>query len=285
MKLLVKPGEKISMKDFDPSWTGAFSDKDEALEKLTSDIERMSELQDKLYADNRYGLLIIFQALDAAGKDGTIKHVMSGINPQGCHVVSFKNPSAEELDHDYLWRCEKNVPEKGRIGIFNRSYYEEVLAVRVHPEFLENQHLPNDGKNGKIWKQRFEQINSFEKYLTENGIVILKFYLNVSKKEQKKRFLERIDKPEKNWKFSAADVKEREHWDDYMNAYEDVFNNTSTDWAPWFVIPADKKWFTRTTVAGIIVQTLEELKLEYPTVSKQHLDELQKAKQILLEEK
>lgn len=285
MKFRVKPGKKVSMKDFDPSCTDGYSNKEEALEKLSASIERMSELQDKLYADSRYGLLLIFQALDAAGKDGTIKHVMSGINPQGCQVVSFKSPSAEELDHDYLWRCSKNIPEKGRIGIFNRSYYEEVLVVRVHPEFLEHQRLPEPWDVNKLWKQRFRDINNFEKYLTDNGIIILKFFLNVSKKEQKKRFLERIDKPEKNWKFSAADVKEREHWDDYMNAYEDVFSSTSTDWAPWFVIPADKKWFTRATVADIIVKTLEELKLEYPKVSKEHLDELQKAKQILLEEK
>jgi len=285
MNILVTPGKKIKLKDFNPTWTGDFKDKDSAREKLQKDIERMSELQDILYANNKYGLLLIFQALDAAGKDGTIKHVMSGINPQGCQVVSFKSPSAEELDHDYLWRCAKNIPEKGRIGIFNRSYYEEVLVVKVHPGFLDNQNLPGNNNYDKLWKQRYNEINNFEKYLTDNGIIVLKFFLNVSKEEQKKRFLERIEKPDKNWKFSYADVQERAHWDDYQEAYEDMFNNTSTDWAPWFIIPADKKWFTRSAVADVIVKTLEELKLEYPEVTEEHKRSLEKAKEILLNEK
>jgi PPK2 family polyphosphate:nucleotide phosphotransferase len=285
MKILVTPGKEIKLKDYDPAWTGDYKNKEEAAAKLQKDIERMSELQNRLYANDKYGVLIIFQALDAAGKDSTIKNVMTGINPQGCQVVSFKSPSNEELDHDYLWRCSKNIPEKGRIGIFNRSYYEEVLVVKVHPELLENQHLPELKDPDKLWKRRYEEINNFEKYLTRNGIIVLKFFLNVSKDEQKKRFLERIDKPEKNWKFSSADVVERAHWDEYQKAYEDIFNNTSTDWSPWFIIPADKKWFTRTTVANVIVKALEQLKLEYPTVTEAHKQNLQKSKEILLNEK
>jgi PPK2 family polyphosphate:nucleotide phosphotransferase len=285
MKILVTPGKEIKLKDYDPAWTGDFKNKEEAAVKLQKDIERMSELQNRLYANDKYGVLIIFQALDAAGKDSTIKNVMTGINPQGCQVVSFKSPSNEELDHDYLWRCSKNIPEKGRIGIFNRSYYEEVLVVKVHPEMLENQHLPELKDPEKLWRRRYEEINNFEKYLTRNGIIVLKFFLNVSKDEQKKRFLERIDKPEKNWKFSSADVIERGHWDEYQKAYEDMFNNTSTDWAPWFIIPADKKWFTRTTVANVIVKALEQLKLEYPVVTDEHKRNLQKSKEILLNEK
>ncbi|MCI0474268.1 MAG: polyphosphate kinase 2 family protein, partial [Ignavibacteria bacterium] len=245
------------------------------------DVKKMSELQDVLYADNRYALLLIFQALDAAGKDGTIKHVMSGVNPQGCQVFSFKAPSAQELDHDYLWRCSFRVPEKGRIGIFNRSYYEEVLVTRVHPEYLEKQTLPEIKNLGKLWKRRFGEIVNFEKYLTNNGIHILKFFLNVSKDEQKKRFLERINRPEKNWKFSATDAKERQHWDAYHNAYEDTFNNTSTDFAPWYIIPADHKWFIRAAVADIIVKKLKALDLRYPDVSDEHKAELLKAKEML----
>jgi PPK2 family polyphosphate:nucleotide phosphotransferase len=285
MKILVTPGKEIKLKDFDPAWTGEFKNKEEAAEKLQKDIVRMSALQDKLYANDTYGLLIVIQALDAAGKDGTIKNVMSGINPQGCQVVSFKTTSAEELDHDYLWRCAKNIPEKGRIGIFNRSYYEEVLVVKVHPEFLANQHLPDLKDPEKLWKRRYEEINNFEKYLSRNGIIVLKFFLHISKDEQKKRFLDRIDKPDKNWKFSSADVMERAHWDEYQKAYEDMLNNTSTDWAPWFVVPADKKWFTRTVVADVIVKALEELKLEYPVMTEEHKQNLQKSKEILLNEK
>jgi PPK2 family polyphosphate:nucleotide phosphotransferase len=279
---IVPPGKKITLKDFDPDFTGKFKTKDEAQEKLRADIEKLAALQDVLYAQDTYALLLIFQAMDAAGKDGIIKHVMSGVNPQGCQVFSFKAPSSEELDHDYLWRSMKALPERGRIGIFNRSYYEEVLVVRVHPEILDGQRIPKEEKDGKnIWQKRFEDINNFERYLSRNGIVILKFFLNVSKKEQKKRFLERIDTPEKNWKFSAADVKERGHWNEYMNAYEDAFNHTSTEWAPWYIIPADHKWFTRAAVADVIVAKLKSLDLKYPTVSEERKQELLKAKEML----
>jgi len=280
--LIVPPGKKIKLKDYAPDFTGKFKSKEEAQEKLQADIEKLAELQDVLYAQDTYALLLIFQAMDAAGKDGIIKHVMSGVNPQGCQVFAFKAPSSEELDHDYLWRNMKALPERGRIGIFNRSYYEEVLVVRVHPEILNGQRIPKEEKDVKgIWKKRFEDINNFERYLTRNGIVILKFFLNVSKKEQKERFLERIDTPEKNWKFAAADVKERGHWDEYMNAYEDMFNNTSTEWTPWYVIPADHKWFTRAAVADVIVAKLKSLDLKYPVVSDERKQELLKAKAML----
>jgi PPK2 family polyphosphate:nucleotide phosphotransferase len=219
--------------------------------------------------------------MDAAGKDGTIKHVMSGVNPQGCQVFSFKAPSSEELDHDYLWRCFRALPERGRIGIFNRSYYEEVLIARVHPEILAGQQLPESLKDKQIWNRRFEEINNFEKYLVNNGIIVLKFFLNVSKQAQKKRFLERIDLPEKNWKFSAGDAKERAFWDDYMNAYEDMFNHTSTEWAPWHIIPADHKWFTRLAVATVITNQLKSLNLKYPTVNEAHKKDLVEAKALL----
>jgi PPK2 family polyphosphate:nucleotide phosphotransferase len=279
--MLVSPDTKVRLKDFDAGDTGDFKDKDDAAEKLRKDIESMAELQDILYADNSHALLVIFQAMDAAGKDGTIKHVMSGINPQGCQVFSFKAPSAEELDHDYLWRCMKALPERGRIGIFNRSYYEEVLVTRVHPEIIARQQLPEAVKKGNIWKQRYEQINHFERYLAENGIVLLKFYLNVSKKEQKRRFLERLTKPEKNWKFSLNDAKERQHWDDYMAAYEHMLEATSTEHAPWYVIPADHKWYTRAAVADIIVKKLRSLNLKYPVVGDEQREELRKAKELL----
>ncbi|MBF2078114.1 MAG: polyphosphate kinase 2 family protein [Synechococcales cyanobacterium T60_A2020_003] len=280
--LIVPPGKRISLaKDYDPGFRLDGLSKKDAGELLQIGIEQMAEYQDKLYAQNTYALLIIFQALDAAGKDGTIKHVMSGLNPQGCQVFSFKAPSDEELDHDYLWRSFKALPERGRIGIFNRSYYEEVLVVRVHPAILNRQQLPPEVKGPKIWKQRFEQINAFEKYLVENGVVILKFFLNVSKEEQKQRFLERIDRPEKNWKFSTGDVKERAYWDDYINAYEEMFNHTSTDWAPWYIIPADRKWFTRLAVGSVVYQTLQSLNLSYPEVSADHKVELLKAKEML----
>jgi PPK2 family polyphosphate:nucleotide phosphotransferase len=279
---LVPPGKKITLKDYDPGFTGKFKSKEEAQEKLQKDIARLTELQDVLYAQDTYALLLIFQAMDAAGKDGIIKHVMSGVNPQGCQVFAFKAPSSEELDHDYLWRSMKALPERGRIGVFNRSYYEEVLVVRVHPEILNGQRIPKKEKEDKdVWKHRYDDINAFERYLTRNGIVILKFFLNVSKKEQKERFLERIEQPEKNWKFSFGDVRERKHWDDYMNAYEDMFNATSTDWAPWYIIPADKKWFTRAAVADIIVDRLRSLDLSYPEVTEAHRLELMKAKEIL----
>jgi len=281
-RLIVEPGSTISLKkDYDPKYTADFLDKGEAKDLLEEGIKKLAELQDKLYAQNTHALLIVFQAMDAAGKDGTIKHVMSGLNPQGVQVYSFKAPSAEELDHDYLWRCYKALPEKGRIGIFNRSYYEEVLVVRVHPEYLERQHLPPGSVDKKLWARRFEEINNFEKYLVDNGILVLKFFLNVSRKEQKERFLERIDLPEKNWKFSAADAKERAHWDEYMEAYEDMLNHTSTKWAPWYVIPADKKWYTRIAVGAAILDALQGLDLKYPTVDDEHKKELLTAKKIL----
>ncbi|MEH1805708.1 polyphosphate kinase 2 family protein [Nostoc sp.] len=282
---IVSPGSKISLKkNYDPAYKTDFNEKTDAAIKLQADIERLANYQNILYAQNTYALLIIFQAMDAAGKDSTIKHVTSGVNPQGFQVFSFKQPSAEELDHDYLWRSMKALPERGRIGIFNRSYYEEVLVVRVHPEMLQKQQLPHFPNGKKIWKQRFQEINNFEKYLVDNGVIIMKFFLNVSKAEQKKRFLERIDSPDKNWKFSDNDVRERAFWDDYMNAYEEVFNNTSTKWAPWYIIPADRKWFTRLTVANIICTKLEELNLQYPTVSEEHKQQLLQAKRILEQE-
>jgi PPK2 family polyphosphate:nucleotide phosphotransferase len=279
---IVRPGAKISLqKDYDPAYKDDYQDKAEAEIKLQADVERLAKYQNILYAQNTYALLIIFQAMDAAGKDSTIKHVMSGVNPQGCQVFSFKQPSTEELDHDYLWRSMKALPERGRVGIFNRSYYEETLVVRVHPELLKKQQLPHIPEDNRIWQQRFEEINNFEKYLVNNGIIILKLFLNVSKSEQKKRFLARIETPEKNWKFSASDVIERAFWDDYMQAYEDIFNHTSTESAPWYIIPADRKWFTRLVVADIICSKLKELNLRYPTVSEEHQRQLLKAKQLL----
>ncbi|BAU67370.1 hypothetical protein STA3757_47870 [Stanieria sp. NIES-3757] len=278
-RFMVVPHQKISLaKDYDPDYKDDFSNKEQAKEQLQVGIKQLAEYQDILYAQNTYALLLIFQAMDAAGKDSTIKHVMSGINPQGCQVFSFKQPSAEELDHDYLWRYFKALPERGRIGIFNRSYYEEVLVVRVHPELLQAQQLPPEKKNERIWYQRFEEINNFEKYLVNNGIIILKFFLNVSKEEQKNRFLARIKQPEKNWKFSASDVREREFWDDYQAAYEDVFNHTSTEWTPWYIIPANHKWFTRLVVADLIVDKLASLNLHYPVISQQHYQALLQAK-------
>jgi len=285
VKWFLAPQKKeIKLKDYDTSFTGKFKGKEEAQQKLQDDINEMVHLQDVLYASNKYGLLLIFQAMDAAGKDGTIKHVMSGVNPQGCEVYSFKSPTHQELDHDYMWRCMKCVPEKGRIGIFNRSYYEEVLVVKVHPELLQYQNLHEKEYNHDFWDKRYEDINNIERYLVNNGIVILKFFLNVSKNEQKKRFLERINNEDKNWKFSASDVKEREHWDDYQKAYEKMFSKTSTEYAPWYIIPADKKWFSRAAVADIIVNTLKNLNLEYPRVSEEHKTELQKIKIVLEKE-
>lgn len=279
--LIVPPGKRIRLKDFDPAYTGKFHGKDEAREKLATDIGRLAEYQNVLYAQDTYALLIIFQALDAAGKDSTIKHVMSGVNPLGTQVFSFKQPSAEELDHDYFWRYHKAIPERGRIGIFNRSYYEEVLVLRVHPEFLSTAKLPPKTIKKDIWQQRFEQINDFERYLVGNGIEVLKFFLNVSREEQRRRFLARLDTPEKNWKFSLTDVKERGHWDEYQKAFEAVFNHTSTKWAPWYVIPADHKWFTHAAVADVVISKLKSLNLKYPTVSKDHMKELQIAREML----
>lgn len=285
-KIFVKEGTRINLKDYDTVYTGEFKEKKEAKEKLKSDIKKLSELQYKLYASNEYSLLLIFQALDAAGKDGTIKHVMSGVNPQGCEVTSFKEPSHEELEHDFLWRCYKRVPRKGEIGIFNRSYYEEVLVTRVHSELILKQNLPgiNDVKDidEGFWKIRFKQINRFEKHLSENGVVIIKFFLHVSKKEQKERFLKRIDDETKNWKFSMNDIHERKYWNDYQTAYEDAVSNTSTDYAPWYIIPADHKWFMRTAVGDIIVSKLESLNLRMPELDDAGKAGLQKAKDILL---
>ena len=266
--LRVPPGKKIDLKkDYDPGFTGKWMKKEEAEETLAEGIQMLAEMQDKLYAQDQYALLMVLQALDAAGKDGTIKHVMSGVNPQGVEVHSFKGPSGEELDHDYLWRNFKALPARGHIGIFNRSYYEEVLVVRVHPEFLAGQKLPPALKDKDIWKRRFEEINAFEKYLVHNGIVVAKFFLYVSKEAQKERFLERALMPEKNWKFSATDLKERARWDEYIAAYEDIFNHTSTEWAPWYIVPADNKWFTRLAVAAVLYHTLKNLNLAYPDVS------------------
>ena len=282
---LVPPRKKFRLQDSDPANTGKFKEKEDAASKLADDITAMADLQDVLYAQREYSLLLIFQAMDAAGKDSAIKHVMSGINPQGCRVVSFKAPSPDELDHDYLWRCVRELPERGKIGIFNRSYYEEVLVVRVHPEILKGQRIPADAMPKDVWAARYRQINNFEQYLTENGVVVLKFFLHVSKKEQKKRFLERIETPEKTWKFSAADVKERGHWDEYMKAYEEMLRHTSTAAAPWYVIPADRKWFTRTAVADIIVGRMRSLKLRYPAPAANHTSGLREAKAFLENEK
>jgi PPK2 family polyphosphate:nucleotide phosphotransferase len=282
----VSDGEKFRLKDIDPGETGDLKneDKPRAKEILHLGVEALATLQDLLYADDRWGVLLIFQAMDAAGKDSAIKHVMSGINPQGCQVASFKTPSTEELDHDFLWRCTKQLPERGRIGIFNRSYYEEVLVVRVHPELLEYQKIPQGLVGDDIWKDRFKEIRAFERHLSRNGFVIRKFCLTVSKKEQKKRFLERIDRPEKNWKFSAADVRERNHWKEYMKAYEEMICETATADAPWYVVPADNKWYTQMVVAAALVDALGSLDLCYPKLSEKQLEELASARKELLAE-
>jgi PPK2 family polyphosphate:nucleotide phosphotransferase len=286
---LIKPfritdRETFRLKDFDPADTLDLKseDKPRAKESLAAGIEVLTKLQDKLYAQNRWALLVIFQAMDTAGKDSTIKHVMSGVNPQGCQVTSFKAPSSEELDHDYLWRCARRLPERGMIGLFNRSYYEETVIVRVHPELLEKQKLPPELVTKNIWKERFQDIRRFERYLTRNGIVVHKFFLHLSKKEQKKRFLERIEKLEKNWKFSVNDVHERKHWDDYMEAYEETIRQTATKEAPWYIVPADNKWFTRLIVAAALIDLLASLDLKYPKLNKKEFEELASAKQALL---
>jgi PPK2 family polyphosphate:nucleotide phosphotransferase len=274
----VSHGKDFRLKDFNSADTGKLKSKDEAVELLEKGICRMAELQNRLYAQDRWALLLIFQAMDAAGKDGAIAHVMSGINPQGCQVYSFKEPSSEELNHDYLWRTMQRVPERGRIGIFNRSYYEEVLVVRVHPQALANERIPPSLVGKKIWQERFEDIHAFERYLARNGVIIRKFFLNLSKEEQKKRFLARVDDPDKNWKFSAADIHEREYWDDYQKAYEEMIQGTASKHAPWYVVPADNKWFTRVTVAGVIVETLESLDLQYPKLAAPERKQLHDAK-------
>lgn len=278
----VSEGKKLSLSKHKTDATGKYKDKDAAVADLEKNIERLSKLQDVLYAQNHHALLIIIQALDAAGKDGLIKHVMTGLNPQGCQVFAFKAPSQEELDHDFLWRASKSLPERGRLGIFNRSYYEEVLVVRVHPQILQNQPLPTKTKNDKkVWEKRFEDIRNFEKYLNRNGVHVVKFFLNVSKDEQKKRFLERIELPEKNWKFSAGDIKERGHWDDYQKVYQEALGATSTEKSPWYVIPADNKWFTRVAVSEIICQRLEAMKLHYPELTDAQKAELLECKTAL----
>jgi PPK2 family polyphosphate:nucleotide phosphotransferase len=277
-------GKSFRLKDVGPGDTLQFTDEDKpkAKEALAMGIRALAELQDKLYAQDKWALLLIFQAMDAAGKDGAIKHVMSGVNPQGCQVHSFKSPSPEELDHDYLWRCMRVLPNRGQIGIFNRSYYEETLVVRVHPEFLSKQKIPQPLVTKKVWKERFEDIRNFEQYLAHNGVVVRKFFLHVSKKEQRRRFLERIENSDKNWKFSASDAAEREHWGEYMEAYEDMIRHTATDEAPWYVVPADNKWFTRVVVAAAVIETMASLGLHYPEVGNVKLKELAAAKTVLM---
>jgi len=277
----VDQGEHFRLKDVDPADTGTIESKDQATAALQQGIDQLRDLQDKLYAQDRWAILLIFQGMDAAGKDSVIKHVMSGVNPQGCQVYSFKAPSGEELNHDYLCRSAQRLPERRRIGIFNRSYYEEVLVVRVHPSLLMNEKLPSSQVGKNIWNERFEDICAFERYLSRNGIVIRKFFLHLSKEEQRQRFLERLEEPEKNWKFSAADIHEREHWDEYMNAYEDMIRNTASPIAPWYVVPADHKWFTRLVVAAAIVHTLEDLGLNYPKVDPQRKKELDETRKLL----
>jgi PPK2 family polyphosphate:nucleotide phosphotransferase len=281
----ISKGKNFRLKDVDPDDTLDFTkeeDKPKAKEALATGVMALADLQDKLYAQDKWAVLLIFQAMDAAGKDGAIKHVMSGVNPQGCEVYSFKSPSAEDLDHDYLWRCMKDLPNRGHIGIFNRSYYEEVLVVRVHPEFLAKQKLPPKLVGKHIWEDRYEDIRNFEQYLSRNGVVVRKFFLHVSKKEQKRRFLDRIDDPLKNWKFSANDASERDYWDDYMKAYEEMIQQTATKEAPWYVVPADNKWFTRVAVAGAVIETLDSLDLAYPKVDESKLKELATAKKKLM---
>ncbi|HZA95305.1 MAG TPA: polyphosphate kinase 2 family protein [Burkholderiaceae bacterium] len=282
----VTDGANFRLKNIDPSDTrGLKADKSEAQKRLATGVEWLAAEQDTLYAQDRRSLLLIFQAMDAAGKDSTIKHVMSGVNPQGVQVVAFKQPSSEELDHDWMWRCYRHLPERGRIGIFNRSYYEEVLVVRVHQEILRAQKLPPECVGKDIFDQRLRDIAAIEDYLVRNGTTVVKFFLHVSRKEQRKRFLERIDEPSKNWKFSSADVKERAHWDEYMDAYEAAIQATATPHAPWFVVPADSKWFTRLVVVGAIVEALEKMQLKYPTIDKSQRAELELARKLLVSEK
>jgi PPK2 family polyphosphate:nucleotide phosphotransferase len=280
----VEHGKHFRLKDFDPGETHGLKSDEDATELLQRGIHEMAELQDRLYAQDRWALLIMFQAMDAAGKDSAIKHVMSGVNPQGCQVYAFKQPSAEELDHDYLWRSSRVLPRRGHIGIFNRSYYEEVLVVRVHNDLLKAERLPNPVGTEHIWKNRFEDIVNFERYLTHNGVVVRKFFLHVSREEQKRRFIERLKEPEKNWKLSPSDVRERERWDEYQEAYEEMIAHTASEHAPWYVVPADNKWFTRVVVAEVIVDTMESLKLAYPKLGAKQQKELKAAMAALLRE-
>jgi PPK2 family polyphosphate:nucleotide phosphotransferase len=281
----ITKGEKFRLKDFDPAATTGVKSKQDAQHILDKRVGVLSHLQEKLYAQDRWAVLIVLQALDAAGKDGVIKHVMSGVNPQGCDVHSFKSPSNEELSHDYLWRAHKCIPERGKIGIFNRSYYEEVLVVRVHPTLLGAEKLPDQLITKHVWGQRYEDINAFEEYLTRNGILVRKFFLHLSKEEQKKRFLERLDDSKKNWKFSMADITERGYWEDYQEAYEEMIQNTATKHAPWFVVPADNKWFTQMIVASAIIEALDDLDLAFPDVDKSKKKELEAVRASLLAQK
>ncbi|MFN0127254.1 MAG: polyphosphate kinase 2 family protein [Verrucomicrobiales bacterium] len=283
----VSDGSSFRLKDIDPGDIGKLEaeDKPRAKEALQTGVEALAELQDMLYAQDRWGVLLIFQAMDAAGKDGAIKHVMSGVNPQGCQVASFKAPSSEDLDHDYLWRCQKHLPERGRIGIFNRSYYEETLVVRVHENLLKGQKIPAKLIGKDIWKQRFKDIRAHERYLNNNGIIVRKFFLHVSRDEQRRRFLQRIDNPAKNWKFSPSDARERGHWKAYMEAYEDTIRETATPESPWYVVPADNKWFTRVVVAAAVIDALASLDLKYPKVGATRLKELAEARKVLMAEK
>lgn len=277
----IADGSHFRLKDFDPADTLGLKSKEHAQKKLEQGVARLAELQEMLYAQDRWAILMILQGMDAAGKDSTINHVMSGVNPQGCEVNSFKTPSAEELEHDYLWRTSRTLPERGKIGIFNRSYYEEVLVVRVHPELLAREKMPESLCSDGTWQKRFEDINAFERYLSRNGIVVLKFFLHLSKKEQKKRFLERLEAPEKNWKFSMSDALERQHWEKYMQAYEDMIRNTSTKHAPWYAVPADHKWFSRLVVAEALIDALESLDLSFPEMDAKKRKELKEARAAL----
>jgi len=277
----VENGKHFKLKDFDPGDTGHWRSEEHATEALVEGVQRMADLQDRLYAQDQWALLLIFQAMDAAGKDGAIKHVMSGVNPEGCQVYSFKTPSETELQHDFLWRTTRALPERGHIGIFNRSYYEEVLVVRVHPELLKSQKLPPSLVGKDLWEERFEDLRAFERHMARSGTVIRKFFLHLSKKEQKKRFLKRLDEPEKNWKFSAADIHERKYWNDYQDAYEEMIRKTATKHAPWYVVPADNKWFSRLVISTVIVHALDSLNLEYPTVGAATRKELDAARKVL----
>ncbi|MGH9385604.1 MAG: polyphosphate kinase 2 family protein [Vicinamibacterales bacterium] len=277
----ITDGSKFRLTDFDPADTNGLKSKESAASALKKGVERLAMLQERLYAQDRWSVLLIFQAMDAAGKDGAIKHVMSGVNPRGCEVHDFKAPSAEELDHDFLWRTSRQLPRRGHIGVFNRSYYEETLVVRIHPEILQSQKLPRTLVSKNLWKERYEDINAFERYLSRQGMVIRKFFLYVSKEEQRLRFLSRLDQPEKSWKFSLGDIKEREHFDDYLEAYEDLIRATATEWAPWYVIPADRKWFARLVISNVVIDTIEALDPTFPKVDPKLRDDYRVAKALL----